>query len=142
MYKCNKWTSQLSAWVSKFVGENVFLFYIIKTSRASAFSLALPNTSKYVNHNALSMSKALNKCFKFYITTLKAKLNHWNFNIENFPDCLNYSTFAFPEGIQSCAKDVCVGYPALATGLVQLILYELGLSHMGSDVGQIFPKSS
>ena len=33
-------------------------------------------------------------------------------------------------------------YLTLATGRVWLILYELRLSHIGSDVGQIFPTAS
>ena len=33
-------------------------------------------------------------------------------------------------------------YSTLATGGVWLILYKLRLSHMGSDVGQIFPTTS
>ena len=35
-----------------------------------------------------------------------------------------------------------VGYLTLATGRVWLIAYKLRLSHMGSDVGQIFPTVS
>ena len=33
-------------------------------------------------------------------------------------------------------------YLTLATGRVWLISYQLRLSHMGSDVGQIFPTAS
>ena len=35
-----------------------------------------------------------------------------------------------------------VGYLTLATDRVWLILYQLRLSYMGSDVGQIFPTES
>ena len=48
-----------------------------------------------------------------------AYFNCWNFNIENIRECLNI--------INMC---------------VWLISYKLRLSHMGSDVGQIFLTAS
>ena len=74
---------------------------------------------KYINCNALSMLKALNKCFYVLLyTTLKADLN---FKIDIFLT-VNNSTFVF-ERIQSCAQMLRVGYLALVTSRVWLISY-------------------
>ena len=42
----------------------MFLFYIVKVSRPVIQSL-IAKRVKYVNRNALSMFKLLNKCFKY-----------------------------------------------------------------------------
>ena len=64
-------------------------------------------------------------------------LNRWKFNIEFFPD---WQQFNFRFRRNTVMRQKC--YLTLATSRVWLISYKLGLSHMGSDVGQIFPTAS
>ena len=68
------------AWVSKFVDENVFLFYIVKTPRHGAFSHSLPYTSNVsiVKHSACSnylIMFQVKNCAVLLYTTLKADFN-------------------------------------------------------------------
>ena len=52
--------------VSNFVGKNVFLFLNRQGSPSWCIQSLIGQYVKYVNRNALSMFKALNKCFTFY----------------------------------------------------------------------------
>ena len=52
--------------ISNFVEENVFLFLHRQGSPSGCILSLIAQHLKYGNRNALSMFKALNKCFKFY----------------------------------------------------------------------------
>ena len=52
--------------VSYFVEENLFLFLHRQGSPSRGIQSLIAQHVKYVNHNALSMFKALNKCLTFY----------------------------------------------------------------------------
>ena len=69
----------------------------------------------------------------YFWIKLKADLNCWKFN---FPD---WQQFNFRFGRNTVMRQKF--YLTLATGRVWLISYQLRLSHMDSDVGQIFPTA-
>ena len=75
----------------------------------------------------------------FTLYQIKGRLKSLKFQHWNFPSTIQLS---FSKEYSHVLKMSLVGYLTLATCRVWLILYKLRLSHMGSDVGQIFLTAS